>query len=255
MFNNIFENFNFDKSIISPIIGDPFQPEIKTHEEIIEEELEYSKEPDFEKMNCKHCNSKVNNNFLWYYLKHLENEDKSIVLCSFDCLKEYSEFNNYKMYEYEIVEYTRCSAYFKCKEIGNLRYKCENKKSLTVKERFQPIITNFCEPGQAGIILATYRIHQILNEFAKEGEKQFKITMWMTILVIVLTIINLVPSIYSMFNNQEIDELRKIKHLIEDINNDIKLEKQNNLEIEENNYDKLDENIIATKTRKSIINE
>ena len=164
---------------------------------------------DFDKKNCDKCNSKIDGSFNWFYLIS-KSINKNLVICCYDCLKNlYNE--NGTLDDYEIYQYSRCTAYYKCKELGNLRDKCQISENLSYTNTLSPLSSfNFCETAQAGIILASYKQYEIMNKFSKEtnhnlasfnsmlkqfdieSSKQFKINLRLTILVIILTVVNLV---------------------------------------------------------------
>jgi ADP-ribosyl-[dinitrogen reductase] hydrolase len=58
----------------------------------------------------------------------------------------------------------------------------------------------------------------MLEKSAEESSKQFKITTWMTVLVIILTIANLVPTILNWGGNDYSDQLTGIEASIDGIN-------------------------------------
>lgn len=185
----------------------------KSVDDIIEEEQD-DDDNDFTAEYCKTCGKKMENLYSWYNLIHEYNRSKSDSVCSIKCLDAFRE--QYNADDYEIIEHYRCSAYFECEEIENLRGKCERIENKSYRDLSTFSMSNFCEPAQAGIILATHKLTGALKDFskqtgeqylsnkemmeqgAKESAKQFKITTWMTILVIILTVINLVPTFLNI---------------------------------------------------------
>ena len=185
--------------------------EVKTIDEIIDE-IDQDEDVDFKDSNCHICNSKVNRLYNWFHLKSFDNDKDTLNLCSLSCLHKFSETFIDKANEYEIIEYNRCSAYYKCLEIGNLRKMCERRTSKTNYDKYGLFrLSNFCEPGQAGTVLATYKIHEILNQFSYESNRQFKITIFLTILVILLTIVNLFTGIISVRDNRNNDIVKQLQ--------------------------------------------
>ena len=65
---------------------------------------------------------------------------------------------------------------------------------------------NFCEPANASIIKATINIHKELKQSARENRFNFWLTTAMTVLVIILTLVNLYIDIKDN-TSQKIDEL------------------------------------------------
>ncbi len=210
----------------------PNRKEYHSPEEILEEDKEEFERPDFSEWTCKTCNDSIGESYFWYYLRHETDECKSIVTCSKECLDEF--VNNHNCSDYEIYEYSRCSAYFKCKEIGNLRNMCETVENKTYRSIIPMVSINHCQPAQAGVILSTHKLTEVLMDFskqteeqflsnkkmmkqsAKESSKQFKITTWMTVLVIILTIVNLIPSFVDRSDNDYSEQLASIEARIDE---------------------------------------
>ncbi len=196
-------------------------------EDIIEEEQDDDDDMDFTADYCKICGVEIENLYSWYNLKHECDISKSVSVCSIKCLDAFRE--QYDADYYEIIEHDRCSAYFECEEIGNLRGKCERIENKSYKELSTSLLYNFCESAQAGIILSTHKLIEVLKDFssqteqqyqsnkemmeqgAKESAKQFKVTTWMTILVIVLTIVNLVPTFFNWGSNNYSEQISNIE--------------------------------------------
>lgn len=234
-----------------------------------EEELH---RPDFSGMKCEVCGELVEKDFSWYYLKS-KNVDESNVICSHECLKKFYESGDNNCFE--IFEYSRCSAYYHCKEIGNLRNMCEHKKNKSYTKIISPTRRIHCEPAQAGLILSTHKMTNVLEEFSqesksqyesntklitksgKESRKQFRITTAMTILVIILTIVNLIPA-FSGENSRMISILSNINTGTNELN---ELILQNNIKREEiltqaNKIEELEETIMGIeKDLKKFINK
>lgn len=182
-------------------------------EEIIDEDKGEFERPDFSNWTCKVCEKLIEGSYFWYYLKHDTDEKESIVLCSKECLDKFIKSESCN--NYEIYEYSRCTAYYKCEELNNIRGICENVENKTDQSITSIISSNHCEPAQAGSILATYKLTEVLTEFskqteqqyllniemmkagAKESAKQFLITTILTILVINLTIVSIVHTLLN----------------------------------------------------------
>lgn len=255
--SSITTRYDFIRNINEPIYRDA--------SEVIEEEENDLKEyVDFENSQCKICNESINSHYYWYYLKNSKDETKSFSLCCLKCLKEYQQLNPYEIDNYEIIEYSRCTAYYKCKKLDNLRGKCEQSKNLTAKDRLTPLLINFCESSQAGVILSTYKMNEILEEFSEqsnmqyiksnelikasaiqnkqqfeesckmlkksgmESKRQFNITTIMTVLVIVLTIINIIIAVLTYKNNDSVVELKKLNNQMTEINKNLNTPKMQN---------------------------
>jgi len=189
---------------------DPNRKKYHSPEEILDEDSDEFDRPDFSNWECKICGEQIEEGYFWYYLRHGRDESKSIAVCSNECLDKLIKSGNYD--SYEIYEYSRCTAYHKCEEIGNLRGMCETVENKTYRSIIPIISRNHCEPAQAGTILSTHKLTEVLKDFSKQTEqqylsnkemieqgtkesaKQFRITTWMTVLVIILTVVNLVPT-------------------------------------------------------------
>jgi hypothetical protein len=213
---------------------DPNRKKYHSPEEIIEEDKDDYKRPDFSEWKCKICNDLIEEGYSWYYLRHEGDESKSVAVCSKECLDKF--IKSHSCSDYEIYEYSRCNAYFKCKEIGNLRNMCETVENKTYQSILPLSLINHCQPAQAGTILSTHKLTEVLVDFSKQTEeqfllntamleksaeessKQFKITTWMTVLVIILTIANLVPTILNWGGNDYSDQLTGIEASIDGIN-------------------------------------
>ncbi|MDP3058045.1 MAG: hypothetical protein Q8N36_01080 [bacterium] len=216
-FKNILGNLGqFVIPNINPITPDynmldPNRTEYHSPEEILDEDSAEFERPDFSHWKCKICGEPIEKGYFWYYLRSERDESKSISVCSKECLDKLLKNGNYQ--NHEIYEYSRCTAYYKCAEIGNLRGICELVENKTNQSIFKLSVMNHCQPAQAGTILSTHKLTEVLRDFskqteqqylsnkemieqgAKESAKQFKITIYMTILVIILTIVNLVTTL------------------------------------------------------------
>ena len=179
---------------------------------------------------------------LWCIYTICSEEPKLIEcnnFCSTKCLDEFKKNNSDKLEKYEFYEINRCSCYYDCKELNNLRYMCEKEKILNYEPgaffcNIQP--KNFCEPANASIIKASINIHKEVKNLKKETTFQFKLTAAMTILVIILTLANIwiaaqndtatkidelrmdLSTIYSSVN----DSLDKYNIKIDETNNHLK---------------------------------
>lgn len=65
-----------------------------------------------------------------------------------------------------------------------------------------PNLHNFCEPADAGIIKASINIKKQLDEGSKQNNFHFKLTAFMIILVIILTIMNTYLIFETNYENQ-----------------------------------------------------
>lgn len=222
----------------------------KSVDDIIEEEQDDDDDKDFTADHCKICGKEIASLYSWYNLKHEYNRSKSTSVCSVKCLDAFRE--QYSADDYEIIEHYRCSAFFECKEIDNLRGKCERVQNKSYRDISTFAMTNFCEPAQAGIILSTHKLTGVLKDFskqteeqhlsnkemmdqgAKESAKQFKITTWMTVLVIILTVVNLVPTFLNIGGEDNYSE-----QLINIENQLSKLDSSNDLTQVKNKIDEI----------------
>lgn len=205
----------------------------KSVDDIIEEEQGDDDDKDFTADRCKICGEEMESLYSWYNLKHEYNRSKSTSVCSIECLDAFRE--QYNADDYEIIEHYRCSAFFECKEIDNLRGKCERVQNKSYRDISTFSMINFCEPAQAGIILSTLKLTGVLKDFskqteqqylsnkemmeqgAKESAKQFKITTWMTILVIILTVVNLVTTFFNWGVNDYSEQLTNIESTLSEM--------------------------------------
>lgn len=205
----------------------------KSLDDIIEEEQNDKGDEDFTAHQCKICGVEIENLYSWYNLKPEYHGSDSVSVCSIKCLDAFRE--KYDSDNYEIIEHDRCSAYFECKETGNLRRKCEQISNKSYRDISAISLINYCEPAQAGIILSTHKLTETLKDFSKQTEEQylsnkemmeqgarestkhFRITTWMTILVIILTIINLVPTFLNRGGNNYSEQLTSIESKLSNI--------------------------------------
>ncbi len=216
-----------NKNIATPVWEVDSASSKKPVRDIINEELQkldtkINIDYNIYEQSCDICNEKVDNLFYWYYLKNTNNINESKVICSKHCLEKfYGEYED-NLDDFEISEYMRCTAYYKCREIDNLRNMCEKNKSLNKSDLFNDYVSsNFCDPAQAGIVLSTYKINEILKKFSKESTKQFWITVAMTILVIILTAFNTYPIIKDIFvdyPDKEVIQMQNINSSVSQIN-------------------------------------
>lgn len=191
---------------------------------------------DFDIRSCDMCNSNIEGTFNWFHLISKYN-NKDLVICCYECLSELYTDNNGTLDEYEIYEYSRCTAYYKCKEIGNLRDKCQTGENLSYTSILGSISpVNFCETAQAGIILASHKQYEVMDKFSNEtsdkltlfdsmlkqfnieSSRQFKINLTLTVLVIILTVVNLIVATMGYIsdrNNNDIFEVYKTLYRIE----------------------------------------
>ena len=232
-FKNLLGEFGkFTLPKIEPVIPayeilDPNRKKYHSPEEILDEDSDEFDRPDFSNWECKICGEQIEEGYFWYYLRDGRDETKSIAVCSNACIDKLIKSGNYD--SYEIYEYSRCTAYHKCEEIGNLRGICETVENKTYRSIMPIISRNHCEPAQAGTILSTHKLTEVLKDFskqteqqyisnkemmeqgAKESAKQFKITTWMTVLVIILTVVNLVPTFINWGSNDYSEQLTIIE--------------------------------------------
>ena len=101
----------------------------KSITDIIEEEQD-DDDNDFTDEYCKICGKEMDKLYSWYNLKHEYDRNKSVSVCSIECLDEFRK--QYNADDYVIIEHYRCSAYFECEEIENLRWKCERIGKATL---------------------------------------------------------------------------------------------------------------------------
>ena len=161
----------------------------------------FVKKGEFE--SCNQCNKSIQQHKLSALVKYCEELDTDFevgdeldkkVFCSTECFEKYCRDNNVEEFDKKYLR--RCSSYYDCLEIGNLRMMCEQAKDMypiTNPNYFSPIIAgSFCEPANAGLVKSSVNLHKQARKTAKYINIQFIITCILTILIILLTIINMV---------------------------------------------------------------
>jgi len=218
-----------------------FQSKSIGTDEVIEKLDNEDKELTFyDERSCGICKNSIKESFRWYNLIP-KSKDENIVICSYDCLKKFFDSEDILCEDYEIIEHSRCAAYFKCKEMGNLRNKCEDVKNLNIIEPLQMPIINHCESAQAGIILATHRTYEVIGEFSQktneklgefnsfikafssESRKQYRNTFIMTLLVIILTFVNIGIAYLTYSNDDLLKAISEGTSQMKDINSNIEI--------------------------------
>lgn len=244
-FKNILGNLGgFSLGKMEPVIPsykmvDPNKKEYHSPKEILDEDSYEYDRPDFKDWKCNVCGELIEEGYFWYYLRHNIDESKSIAVCSKECLDKLIKNGDYQ--NYEIYEYSRCNAYYKCQEIGNLRGICELVENKTYQSIFKLNAINHCQPAQAGTILSTHKLMEVLKDFsnqteeqhtsnknmmkqgAKESSKQFRITTCMTVLVIILTIANLIPTFINTGVSDYSGRLANIEYTLSEMSSTEKL--------------------------------
>ena len=223
---------------------DPNRKKYHSPEDILDEDCDDFERPDFSNWQCEICGEPIEEGYFWYYLRYERDESKSIAVCSKECLDKLIKNGNYQ--DYEIYEYSRCTAYYKCEEIGNLRGICETVENKTYQSIMPLISVNHCQPAQAGTILSTHKLTEVLQNFSKQTEeqylsnkemmdkgaeessKQFKIASWMSILVIILTIVNMVPAFINWGADDYSEQLSNIEARLNEMNSAEELNEINN---------------------------
>ncbi|MBP1908254.1 hypothetical protein [Methanolobus bombayensis] len=214
----------------------------KSLKKVITEINEYEKAGNnYSDEICHTCNKKINSH-LFYSLRKYEEvqldddleyrvedqlEDKLIEcndFCSGSCLEAFSDKHEETIEEYELYEVRRCSCYYDCLDLENIRGICEREERLDYESNLFPSLPlhNFCEPADAGIIKASINIKKQLDEGSKQNSDHFKITAVMTILVILLTIANIFLVIDTNYEHQldSIDaKLGAINNSLSSLNN------------------------------------
>lgn len=124
--------------------------------------------------------------------------------CSRSCLKAFSDKNEETIEEYQLYEVSRCSGYYDCLDLENIRGICEKQERLNCNPGLYsiPSLHNFCEPADAGIIKASINIKKQLDEGSKQNSFHFKLTAFMTVLVIILTIVNTLLILETNYEQQ-----------------------------------------------------
>jgi len=195
---------------------------------------------------CCNC-EKIITDLSFFRAEFSEEESKRVEkICSIDCLKEFKELHSQNTINYK--EVSRCTAYYKCLEIGNLRKKCEYSKNINGNQFNDPPIL-FCDSADAGIILSTHKMIEVLDkferksdendknqisflneiketseknsnkllifleDFKKAAEKQAKTTFGLTLLIILLTIINIIGAFIPVIYKSDIIKVEKINEI------------------------------------------
>ena len=217
---------------------DPDRKEYHPPEEIINESANEFERPDFSSWTCEVCGDVIEEGYFWYYLRDQRKEENSKAVCSSECLDQFVSNNDCS--PYEIYEYSRCNAYYKCEAIGNLRGICELVENKTYRSVLPFASINHCEPAQAGTILSTHKLTEVLECFseqtnqqflankemmdqsAEESTKQFRTTTIMTVLVIVLTIINLISVLLAEEDLSSDEVITLLKSILKSIEGNLK---------------------------------
>ncbi len=175
--------------------------------------------------SCSICGAKVYDKHFWFYEAYCD--DKVLLACSNDCMTKLNEQHSNIRH---IDEITRCSAYFKCKSISNLRNMCQKsevKVGTVSKFNFSFKSRNFCAPADAGLIMSSHKNikvladfhatseanHKALMDFVGEADNkstnQAKLTLGLTIFIIFLTIVNVGVACVPLFNDNSKSQLEQ----------------------------------------------
>lgn len=178
---------------------------------------------------CVVCHTNIDENYNWFIVKNSSGTES--IICGYNCLKGFYNKNKKSINNCQLIEHSRCAAYFGCKKVNNLRGKCFKTYNLTEAGSMGVLYpTNFCEPAEAGIIMSSDSINQTLEKFSEESKKQYKTTRCMTVLVIFLSVINVGIAIVNYYFNadaEQLDQLRKIDNNLEKNSNYIQQSKDN----------------------------
>lgn len=153
---------------------------------------------------CDSCKKKIKIHTLFalrkYDSEHEISDEK--LFCSKNCLDTFSE-DGYEDYEQE--ELSRCASYYDCQKLDNLRGLCEKSESIEDNSSYLfPIISpiNFCKPAEAGIIKSTIKLYEQAEKSSKQMNIQFIITLFLTVVIVLLTIFNIVLIVGDNSNSQ-----------------------------------------------------
>lgn len=171
------------------------------------------KENIFDK--CTQCNKDIDN-FDLLSLQKIDGEDEDgdpivsdeKLFCSEKCLEEYLKTNESK--DYQLMKLSRCSCYYDCKKIDNLRRMCEKEES--VQKNTNPLFPDlthlihkpFCDPANAGIIKASLKLKEQAEKASRISNIQFTLNIIFTVIIIFLTIGN-----FLLVSNDSSNELIK----------------------------------------------
>lgn len=222
----------------------PFEGKHKSVIEVVEEVVKDGDNTFTFGEKCFHCNKPIDGFQYWslrkYDYKKLD-EDKEPKLieikdfCSKKCLKDFKDKNSEEIENYEFYRVNRCSCYYDCEELDNIRGICERKERLDYEPGLSLVSLhphNFCEPSDASIIKASINIHKEIKELKSETSVQFKLTAAMTILVIILTFANLYITLQNN-TGAKVDDLNSdISPILISINNTLS---ENNVEMKQLN--------------------
>jgi hypothetical protein len=136
------------------------------------------------------------------------NDEK--IFCSKECLDAFCENNEVQGYDKKIL--IRCPTYYECLEIDNLRRMCQRSEDITPVDT--PFINltprSFCDPANAGLVKSAILLHKQAKKTARETNFQFKITLVLTVLIVLLTVMNILIATDNKISSK-LDEI--IKHL------------------------------------------
>lgn len=201
---------------------------------------------------CTQCKKELINSDLLALQKEegMDEDDDPIVddeklFCSEACLNQYLEHN--ELTDYNLVKLSRCSCYYDCKEIDNLRKMCEREEQI--ERNTHPLLPNihlltpFCNPANAGIIKASLALKKQAEKSSRSSNIQFALNIFFTVIIILLTIGN-----FLLVSNDGTNDLMEksnnnlnaihinsnqtvtaINNLIEKNNELIKLQEENNM--------------------------
>ena len=152
--------------------------------------------------NCLYCKKVIKQFELFALRKYgkIDEEKNEKILedeklfCSNDCLKKYLEET--KLKNYDLFKLNRCSSYYDCLQIYNIRKMCEQQEQLNVEKSPLTLLAcnfpkNFCEPANAGLVKSSVKLFRLIEQAEKSNNFKFWLTTILTVLVVFLTILNI----------------------------------------------------------------
>ena len=176
-------------------------------------------------MICNFCKKELDDGEFFSLIKYRDPENlKGMEIrddfCNERCINKFKDLDETDYEDYDIYRVSRCVAYNDCLNLNNLRNKCEDielakPKPATITR--SPLgITNFhipmpkmsffCNPAEAGIVMASVKLMNLLDNFDKKYQESSnemiehsKNMNRLTKLILGFTLVNLVFLVISIF--------------------------------------------------------
>lgn len=177
-------------------------------------------------MKCNFCKNELYEGEFFSLIKYrdpekLEGMEIRDDFCNEECINKFKELGENDYTGYHIYRISRCAAYNDCLNLNNLRNKCEDielgkPKPATITRSPilgipdvhipMPKMRFFCNPAEAGIVMATAKLMNLLDKFDKKYQESSnemlehsKNMNRLTKLILLFTLVNLVFLIVSIF--------------------------------------------------------